>query len=219
ISVAATSRSGTKVAFVAFVNDISQRRVGERLRNVQFAVTRPLAGAGSWAEAAPQVLQGICETLSWSVGEFWVVDNDANVLRREYDWHRPGKDLAFYEEAGRALTFARGVGLAGRVWATGRPSSIRDLASDRDAPRAAAERLFGYAPDEVIGKEFARLIAEPYRAELKPQLRGCLRANGREVSLGSHETSGLRKDDSTFPLEFNLGRLGPQRLVVGSLRD
>src|SRR5207302_8692638 len=83
----------------------------------------------------------------------------------------------------------------------------------------AAERLFGYAPDEVIGKEFARLIAEPYRAELKPQLRGCLRANGREVSLGSHETSGLRKDDSTFPLEFNLGRLGPQRLVVGSLRD
>ena len=315
ISVAATSRSGTKVAFVAFVNDISQRRVAERLRNVQFAVTRPLAGAGSWAEAAPQVLQGICETLSWSVGEFWVVDNDANVLRRQYDWHRPGKDLAFYEEAGRALTFARGVGLAGRVWATGRPSSIRDLASDRDAPRAAAatkaglhtkfafavtngrkvtgvialfsneirtldrgtlrvmagigsqigqfierrraeeelrksgdriraildnvadgivtvderlvirsynpaaERLFGYAPDEVIGKEFARLIAEPYRAELKPQLRGCLRANGREVSLGSHETSGLRKDDSTFPLEFNLGRLGPQRLVVGSLRD
>src|SRR5207249_2471577 len=57
----------------------------------------------------------------------------------------------------------------------------------------AAERLFGYVPDEVIGKEFARLIAEPYRAELKPQLRGCLRANGREVSLGSHETSGLRK--------------------------
>src|SRR5438046_2055940 len=39
------------------------------------------------------------------------------------------------------------------------------------------------------------------------------------MSVGSHETSGLRKDGSTFPLEFNLGRLGPQRLVVGSLRD
>ncbi|TMD85471.1 MAG: EAL domain-containing protein [Chloroflexi bacterium] len=315
ISVSATSRSGKKVGFVAFVNDISQRRVGERLRNVQFAVTRPLANAGSWAEAAPQVLQGICETLGWCVGEFWVVDNDAGVLRREHDWHRPGKDLAVYEEANRELTFARGVGLPGRVWATGRPSSIQDVASDRDSPRVAAaakaglhtkfafavtngrkvtgvialfshdvrsldrgtlrvmaaigsqigqfierrraeeelrksgdriraildnvadgivtvderlvirsynpaaERLFGYAPDEVVGKEFARLVADPYRAEIKPQLRGYLRANGREVALESHETSGLRKDGSTFPLEFNIGRLGPQRLVVGSLRD
>src|SRR5207237_6993880 len=37
--------------------------------------------------------------------------------------------------------------------------------------------------------------------------------------MGSHETSGLRKDGSTFPLEFNVGRLGLQRLVIGSLRD
>src|SRR5207244_7909821 len=138
ISVAATSRSGAKVAFVACVNDISQRRVAERLRNVQFAVTRPLAGAGSWAEAAPQVLQGICETLGWAVGEFWVVDNDANVLRREYDWHRPGKDLALYEEAGRALPFAQGVGPGGRVEATRRPSADGANARDRDAPRCAA---------------------------------------------------------------------------------
>src|SRR2546430_744104 len=205
ISVSATSRSGKKVAFVAFVNDISQRRVAERLRNVQFAVTRPLANAGSWAEAAPQVLQGICETLGWSVGEFWVVDNDAKALRREYDWHRPGKDLALYEEANRELTVARGVGLAGRVWATRRPSSIRDGARGRDSPRAAAAAKAGLPPQ----------VAFPptHRAQ------GYLRAHGREMSVGSHETSGLRKDGSTFPLEFNLGRLGPQRLVVGSLRD
>src|SRR5207237_6297538 len=83
----------------------------------------------------------------------------------------------------------------------------------------AAERLFGYTPDEVIGKDLARLIAEPYRAEIKPQLRAYLRPQKREVLMGSHETSGLRKDGSSFPLEFNVGRLGLQRLVIGSLRD
>ena len=315
ISVSATSRSGASVAFVAFVSDISQRRMAERLRGVQFAVTRPLANAATWAEAAPQVLQGICETLGWTVGEFWAVDREANVLRLEFGWSRPAKDVAAFEAASRELTFARGAGLVGRVWATGRATSIEDVAGDRDSPRTAAalsaglhakfafavtngrkvtgvvalfsnerrspdratlrvmadigsqighfierrraeeelrrsgdriraildnvadgiitiderlvirsynpaaERLFGYAPDEVIGKEFARLIAEACRGEIKPQLRAYLRPHKREVMVGRHETSGLRKDGIAFPLEFNVGRLGPQRLVIGSLRD
>jgi len=314
ISVSATSRSGVRVAFVAFVTDVSQRRMAERLRGVQFAVTRPLANAESWAEAAPQVLQGICEALGWTVGEFWAVDREANVLRLECGWSRPAKDVAAFEAASQQLSFARGAGLEGRVWANGRPASIEDVASDGD-PRAAAamiaglrgtfafavtngrkvtgvitlfslerrsldratlrvmsdigsqignfierrraeeelrrsgdriraildnvadgiitvddrliirsynpaaERLFGYAPEEVLGKDFARLIADPLRSEIKPQLRAYLRPHKREVMIGSHETSGLRKDGSSFPMEFNVGRLGPQRLVIGSLRD
>jgi diguanylate cyclase (GGDEF)-like protein/PAS domain S-box-containing protein len=315
ISISATSRSGPKVAFVAFVNDISQRRVAEQLRNVQFMVTRPLATATTWAEAAPQVLQGICETLGWSVGEFWVVDKDNSRLRWEYGWHRAVRDLAAFEAASREVSVARGQGLAGRVWATGRPSFLQDAIGDADSPRGAAaaraglhanfafpvtngrkvtgviellsgerttldrgtqrvmagigsqigqfierrraeeelrqsgeriraildnvadgivtvderltvrsynpaaERLFGYSPEDVIGKEFGRLVAEGYRPELKPRLRGYLRANSAEVLVGSHETLGLRKDGTTFPLEFNVGRLGPHRLVIGSLRD
>jgi diguanylate cyclase (GGDEF)-like protein/PAS domain S-box-containing protein len=315
ISVAATSRTGAQVAFVAFVSDVSQRRMAERLRNVQFAVTRPLANAATWAEAAPQVLQGICEALGWTVGEFWAVDREANVLRLEFGWSRPTRDMTAFEAASRELTVARGVGLVGRVWATGRAASIDDVAGAGDSPRAAvassaglhsqfafavmngrkvtgvialfsherrspdratlrvmadigsqignfierrraedelrrsgeriraildnvadgiitvderlvirsynpaAERLFGHAPEEVIGKDFGRLIAEAVRSEIKPQLRAYLRPHKREVMVGSHETSGLRKDGTAFPMEFNVGRLGPQRLVIGSLRD
>ena len=315
VSVSATSRSGAQVTFVAFVTDVSQRRMAERLRGVQFAVTRPLANAATWAEAAPQVLQGICETLGWSIGEFWAVDREANVLRLECSWYRPSKDVAAFEAASRELNFARGAGLVGRVWATGRATSIEDVADDRDSTRSAAaltagllarfafavtngrkvtgvialfsnqrhspdratlrvmadigsqighfierrraedelrrsgdriraildnvadgiitvderlvirsynpaaERLFGYAPDEVIGKDFARLIADAMHGEIKPQLRAYLRAQQTLFEMGSHETTGLTKDGSLFPLEFNVGRLGPQRLVIGSLRD
>ena len=315
ISVSATSRSGARMAFVAFVSDISQRRIGERLRSVQFAVTRPLATAATWAEAAPQVLQGICETLGWTVGEFWAVDREANVLRLEFGWYRPLRDLAAFEAASRELTFARGAGLVGRVWATRRATSIEDVAGEGESPRTsaalnaglharfafavtngrkvtgvialfsnerrspdratfrvmadigsqighfierrraeeelrrsgdriraildnvadgivtiderlvvrsynpAAARLFCHAADEVIGKDFVRLIAEPNRSEVKTQLRAYLRAQQGLFEMGSHETSGLRKDGSTFPMEFNVGWLGPQRLVIGSLRD
>ncbi|HEV2014286.1 MAG TPA: EAL domain-containing protein [Candidatus Dormibacteraeota bacterium] len=315
ISVSPTSRSGSRVDFVAFVSDISHRRMADRLRNVQFAVTRPLANAATWAEAAPQVLQGICETLGWPVGEFWAVDQEANVLRRACDWYRPTRDFAAFEASSQELAVTRGVGLLGRVWSTSRARSIEDVATDPDSQRAAAaatnglhaefafavtngrkvtgviallsndrrsldratlrvmtdigsqignfierrraedelrrsgdriraildnvadgiitvderlvvrsynpaaERLFGYPPAEVIGKDFARLIADPYRSEIKPQLRTYLRPQKHEVMMGSHETSGLTKDGSTFPMEFNVGRLGLQRLVIGSLRD
>ncbi len=314
ISVSPTSHSGSRVDFVAFVTDISQRRMAERLRAVQFAVTRPLANAATWAEAAPQVLQGVCEALGWAAGEFWRVDKAASVLRWECGWYRPSKDFDAFQAAGRDLTFARGVGLLGRVWGTGRAASVDDVAAG-DSPRAsqasraglhakfafaitngrkvtgvialfshdrrsldrailrvmadigsqigqfierrraeeelrrsgvriraildnvadgiitvderlvirsynpAAERLFGLAADDVIGKDFARLIAEPNRPEVKPQLRSYLRAQQGLFEMGSHETFGLRKDGTAFPMEFNVGWLGPQRLVIGSLRD
>jgi diguanylate cyclase (GGDEF)-like protein/PAS domain S-box-containing protein len=287
--------------------------MGERLRNVQVAVTRPLANAATWSEAAPIVLQGICLTLGWAVAEFWVVDGEANVLRLEHAWHRPVKDLAGFAAASRELTVARGIGLPGRVWATGKPASIRDLATEA-SPRAElaadaglhgkfafpvtngrkvtgvivllspqrqtidratlrvmadigsqighfierrraeeelrssgeriraildnvadgiitvddrlairsynpmAERLFGYAAEELIGEDFRKLIAGPYRNEIKPQLKSYLRPQQSLFEVGSHETSGLRKDGSAFPMEFNVGPLAPHRLVI-SLRD
>ncbi|HVH62775.1 MAG TPA: EAL domain-containing protein, partial [Candidatus Dormibacteraeota bacterium] len=46
-----------------------------------------------------------------------------------------------------------------------------------------------------------------------------LRQHKREIEVGSYETSGLSKDGTAFPLEFRVGRLGLQRLVIGSLRD
>ena len=315
ISVSTTARIGSQLQLVAFVTDITERKMAERLRNTQFAVTRPLANAATWSEAAPQVLQGICENLGWSLGEIWSVDREANVLRWEYSWHKSGRDLQAFETVSRELTFARGTGLLGRVWATGRPSSIQDVTGDGNAPRAeaaaraglrgkfcfaiangrkvtgvialfsskpqvpdratlrvmadvghqigqfierrraeeelrksgeriravldnvadgivtvderliirsynpAAERLFGYSAEEIVGKEFAQLIAEPYQTELKPQLRSYLRPQKQDVMLGCHEADGQRKDGATFPMEFNVGRLGSGRLLIGSLRD
>ena len=310
VSVSATERAGARVSFVAFVNDISQRRAGERMRSVQFAVTRPLAGSATWKDAAPQVLQGLGETLGCLSAEFWAVDQEAGILRWAHGWYRGTRDLDELK-ASVDLTCARGVGFLGRIWATGKPRTSEDLDSprgqlatkagaksrfgfavmndravtgvislfseqrkplDRPALRVmadigsqighfierrraeeelrrsgdriraildnvadgiitvderlvvrsynpAAQRLFGYAPEEVIGKDFTRLVGEPFRAEMRPQLRNYLSASQQEVVVATHETGGRTKDGREFPLEFNVSRLGPQRLVIGSLRD
>jgi diguanylate cyclase (GGDEF)-like protein/PAS domain S-box-containing protein len=314
ISISATSRSGANVSFVAFITDMTQRRSAERTRAVQFAVTRPLANAASWEDAAPQLLQGMCESLGCVAAEFWSVDEATRSLRRQHAWYRPTRDLASFQASTAELAISRGVGLVGRVWSTGRARALDALAdeaspwaelavraglhtvlafpvtngrkvtgvvavlsqhrklSDRSMLRVtsdigsqighfierrkaeeelrrsgdriraildnvadgiitvderlvvrsfnpAAERLFGYEASEVLANEFARFIAESQWPEVKPLLRGALRAQNHDDPMGRHETRGLRKDGTEFPLEFNVSRLGPQRLVIGSLRD
>ncbi|HLB76028.1 MAG TPA: PAS domain S-box protein, partial [Candidatus Dormibacteraeota bacterium] len=101
---------------VAFLQDISERKHAERLRNAEYAVTRPLATAASWEQAAPHVIRGICENLGWDLGEFWIVDGDAGVLRWECAWHRGSRSFEEFATGSSDVTFLPGSGLLGRVW-------------------------------------------------------------------------------------------------------
>ena len=108
-----------------------------RRLHAQYAITRALAESASLREAAPRVLQAICETLGWEHGALWRVDAAAGVLRCREAWHPPSSSFPeFEEESGRA-TFASGVGLPGRVWASGKPAWIPDVVRDSNFPRAA----------------------------------------------------------------------------------
>lgn len=59
----------------------------------------------------------------------------------------------------------------------------------------ACERLFGYQPEEVIGKSVTMLIPSPYRSEPVGDL-----------TQVSRETLGRRKDGSTFPIAVSVGQ-------------
>src|SRR2546429_9224694 len=96
ISLTATARSTSRVDFVAFINDVSQRRMAERLRGVQVAVTRPLASAATWSEAAPQALLGICESLGWAAGDVWRGGKGANGRLSGGVWARSSQDVGAF---------------------------------------------------------------------------------------------------------------------------
>jgi two-component system sensor kinase FixL len=74
----------------------------------------------------------------------------------------------------------------------------------------ACERLFGYAPAEVIGKSLALLVPSPY-GDVAPDAR----------RNASRETLGRRKDGSTFPIYLSLGRATADgaEITVGIVHD
>lgn len=151
---------------------IEERRTAERRRAADYAVTRALAETRALEAAAPRILQAICESLGWDVGALWRLDAAAGRLCCVEVWSRPGLAVAGFVADTRERTFGRGVGLPGRVWASGQPAWIEDVVRDGNFPRAplaASERLhgaFGFPirlREEVLGviEFFSREIREP----------------------------------------------------------
>jgi len=101
------------------------------------AVPTPLAGLGG------EMLRTICSNLEWDAGGLWGVDRASGLLRCLGVWSRPGLDAEEFLEMTRTFTFAKGVGLPGRVWAGGQPAWIPDVVRDSNFPRAAVARRVG----------------------------------------------------------------------------
>ncbi len=71
---------------------------------------------------------------------------------------------------------------------------------------SAAERLFGFAPAEVIGTNIKRLMPTPYRENHDGYLDRYLRT-GERRSIGiGRLVVGERKDGSTFPMELAVAK-------------
>ena len=123
------------------LEQLIERKKAERRRAAEHGVGRILAVSQNFNDAALKVIQAICENLDWDVGTVWVANSKANVLRCVEIWHRPGVEVAGFEEVTRRLTFSPGVGMPGRVWASEKLVWVPDVSADASLPRrqAAAE--------------------------------------------------------------------------------
>src|SRR5688572_26566639 len=85
----------------------------------------------------------------------------------------------------------------------------------------AAERLFGYRADEVLGQNVKLLMPSPDREQHDRYLQNYLTTKVPRIIGTGREVRGRRKDGSTFPLHLSVGEmeLDGEPAFTGILHD
>lgn len=85
----------------------------------------------------------------------------------------------------------------------------------------AAERIFGYKADEVIGRNIALLMPDDYARAHGDHLEAYRLTGQRSIIGTTRERAGRRKSGEVFPIELSVGEVGDggRKLFVGTIRD
>lgn len=149
--------------------DITEHQRNQQRQLVQHFTTLVLSESPTLQQAVEEILAVICETLGWDTGELWMSEegerliskanrnftiSDPSLLRCVQSWVQPSIEIPEFRAITEQITFAPGVGLPGRVWASGSSHWISDVVEDNDFLRkeiAAKEGLHGAFSFPILG--------------------------------------------------------------------
>jgi PAS domain S-box-containing protein len=108
--------------FVYLGRDITKIKLYQQKQATQYHISQIIANSNSFIQAAPTIIQTICERLGWEVGEIWlpstnyITNEEENNLHCQTIWLR--KDLINPEFSiiTQQISLQSGVGIAGQVW-------------------------------------------------------------------------------------------------------
>ncbi|WP_223300837.1 diguanylate cyclase domain-containing protein [Oscillatoria nigro-viridis] len=164
------TESGVIQDFVYIGKDITKQQRIKKCQEAQYAVTHILSESSSLDNATPRILQAICQSFGWDLGELWTpaeAETDTRLgaeIKSEKQplwclqlccpieetpcWRRvavwqPGEEVSEFAENDPQITLAAGEGLPGAVSRSGSTQWITDIVADRNFVRSRLAEAAG----------------------------------------------------------------------------
>ncbi len=130
--------------FLIVTHDITDRKRAEEEIRLLLTLTQTIAEAEDFNSALAAALRMVSESTSWDFGEIWIPSSDSRYLELSPSWYCRVQNVESFRTASERFTFAPGVGLPGRVWASKKPAWIPDVTVDANFPRATFAKEVGF---------------------------------------------------------------------------
>ncbi|MEB3293030.1 MAG: ATP-binding protein [Synechococcales bacterium] len=134
--------------YTALATTWQRRYRAEQRLSLQYSTTRVLAHETNLSSVAQQLLQIICHSLGWDVGEFWLVNADQDALYSLQTWAHPDLQMTQFVQQTPTLTLKYRQGFAGRIWQGQRFCWLRTRVGEgpfsmRSAAEAGLQSAYG----------------------------------------------------------------------------
>ena len=182
----------------------------ERRLTAEYIAARALVNATAFEEAIPKILTAICDGLGWEHGAAWILDPEIDALRCVYTSIKGGAAFPEFDALTRSVTFQRGVGLPGRVWAAREPAWIKDVIGDPNFPRAvvaAREGLHAAVGFPVMLRGEVVNVLEFFSREVREpdaELLSTLRTVGHQIGMFVDRRRAQEELDRFFNLSLEM---------------
>jgi PAS domain S-box-containing protein len=109
--------------------DITKRKQAARRLFTEHGVTLALAESETPEAAWRKILEVMGEGLDWDLAVLWIVNKQSQLIECMETWHSPLKN---FSSCATRPPLSRGMGLAGRVWASEKPVWIANVNEEAD---------------------------------------------------------------------------------------
>jgi PAS domain S-box-containing protein len=160
---------GRLAGYAKLVRDTTERKRAEMRRAAQYALAEALAPARSLAEALPEVLGGLGAALGYELVLAWEPRGER--LACAASWLRPSSRGDAFVRFVRAVTFRRGEGIAGSVWASGEAACVEDIRQAiayAHAPQAVEAGLLSALTFPVLAGGETALVLQLFAGDPRP---------------------------------------------------
>ena len=140
-STPSVGSDGRRYGRVWYYRDITERKKSEQRLERQslearllYETTRLAAETDFSEESLQHCVDTVCRLSGWPVGHVYLPGGGDHLVSADI-WHLAVEEHEEFRVVTDRTTFARGVGLPGRIWESGKPAWIPNIQEDTNFPR------------------------------------------------------------------------------------